>query len=500
MKLFKHQEEGVKILTNLNPIGEHSFILADEMGTGKTRQGIVAMKTLGGGTLVVTTASSKINWQREINTVYPEDEVHLITKDDQLEKCQWLVINYDMIHKCIVLIDYLIEQGFLQNLIVDEAHSIKGDSLRSKAIIGGRKTKKSGDVAKFSGIAKRMKAVFCLSGTIMLNRPAELFNILKAVNHPLGSNKEEYAKRYCGRFWMYKINNGIRDYTIPASVFYEKFNKPGVKILMRWPDDSGATHLDELREKLQGWIIRRRKEDVLKDLPPKIISIRDFEINEEWQKKYDNAFDGYVSFRKENPIDGWNEENVLMARQLVEVQKLKQVCSLSKVDTIVEDIEEAVNQGQKIIVFSQYTETIKTIASKVEKLGVRTLTGEDKMDKRQEAIDSFQNNPKVKVFVANIKAGGVAINLFAASIVMFADMEWSPGINHQAEDRAHRNGQLNTVNVYYYVAKGTIEEDIVELLKKKRNITDQILEGDKVRLQKSSVFGEFLKRTEVGTK
>lgn len=500
MKLFKHQIEGVKFLK------EHlKCILADEMGTGKTRQGIVACKEIGGGTLIVTTASSKINWQREIKIVYPEDVSVLIdsnTEEIVTDDLKWLIINYDILGKWNPAINVLIENNTIENLIVDEAHYIKGDSLRSKAIIGGRKTKKDGDVAKFSGIAKKMKAVFCLSGTIMLNRPMELFNILKAIGHPLGSSKERYAERFCGRFWMYKIWNGERFYTIPSNVFYQKFNKKGVEIKMRWPDDSGATHLDELRKELEGWIIRRRKEDVLKDLPPKIVSIRDFEINEEWSKKYDNAFDEYISFRKNNPIDGWSEDNVLMTRQLVEVQKLKQVCSLAKVDTIVEDIENAVNQGQKVIVFSQYTKTIDEIASRVQdlKIGVSVLIGDMGQNARQVSIDDFQNDPRMKVFVANIKAGGVAINLQAASIVMFADMEWSPGINHQAEDRAHRQGQKNIVNVYYYVARNTIEEDIVELLEKKRNITDQILEGDKVRLQKSSVFGEFLKRTESGTK
>ncbi len=495
MELFNHQKEGIKILTGFNPEGGHSFLLADSMGLGKTIQAIISSKKLYGGSLIVCPASLKINWQREINNVYPEDSVHIISKEDQIEKADWIITNYDMLQKHMVLIEYFISRGWIKNIILDEAHYIKGNSLRSKAIIGGRKTKKDGETAKFSGLIKLVDSVTCITGTPILNKPIELFNILKAIGHPLSKSKEKYAERYCGRFWMYRIWDGNRFYTIPSSVFYAKFNKPGVKIKLRWPDDSGATNLDELREELKGWMIRRKKEDVL-DLPEKIISIKEFEIDSDWSKKYKNAFDDYIEFRKHNPIDGWNEENVLMNRHLVEIQKLKQVCSLAKIDTIVEDINEAVDQGEKVIVFSQYTKTIDAITDKMQELGigVTALTGDCDMDYRQASVDSFQNDPRVKVFVANIKAGGVGINLTKASIVMFADMEWSPEIHNQAMDRAHRIGQTGTVNVYYYIAKGTIEEDIMEVLESKKEIMDQILEGKRDKVKTSSIFGLVVKR------
>jgi SWI/SNF-related matrix-associated actin-dependent regulator 1 of chromatin subfamily A len=503
MKLFKHQEEGIKILTGLNPDGGHSFLLADSMGLGKTRQSIVAAKkNRKNGTLIVCPASLKINWQREIEMVYPEEKSEILNSGDAIfENFEWYIINYDILGKMSGKIEMAIKLGWIDILILDEAHYIKGDSLRSKAIIGGRKMKKSGEKASFKGLIKLVDSITCLTGTPILNKPIELFNILKAIGHPLAKSKERYAERYCGRFWMYRIWDGHRHYTISSSVYYAKFNKPGVQIKLRWPDDSGATHLDELREQLKGWMIRRKKEEVL-DLPEKIISIKEFEIDKEWTKKYENAFDDYIQFRKDNPIEGWNKQNVLMSRQLVEIQKLKQVCSLAKVDTIVEDIQEAINQGEKVIVFSQYTKTIDAITDKMQELGigVTALTGDCDMVYRQASVDVFQNDPRVKVFVANIKAGGVGITLTAASIVMFADMDWSPEIHNQAMDRAHRIGQTGTVNVYYYVAKGTIEEDIIRLLEDKKNIAEQILDGSKVRLQKSSVFGEFLKRTEVGTK
>ena len=153
--------------------------------------------------------------------------------------------------------------------------------------------------------------------------------------------------------------------------------------------------------------------------------------------------------------------------------------------------------------FSCYTgdraEDLERINGK-DKIGVVGIQpAKCKMDERQESIDKFQNDDKTKVFVANIKAGGVGITLTKASIVIFADMEWSPETHNQAMDRAHRIGQTGTVNVYYYIAKGTIEEDIMEVLESKKEIMDQILEGKKKKdkVKRSNIFGEVIKEFQI---
>jgi SWI/SNF-related matrix-associated actin-dependent regulator 1 of chromatin subfamily A len=518
MTLFKHQIEGIKFLKGSNPLGQHSFILADEMGLGKTRQAIMAAKESGStGTLIVCPASVKINWEREIKMVYPEDEIVImstgkmsrvvkinevsITKNGSLEasgkRTEWFIINYDILEKKISEIELAMEQGFIDTLILDEAHYIKGDSLRSKAIIGGRKFKKSGEKASFKGLVKSMKRVIALTGTPIMNRPIELFNILKAIRHPLGTNKTEYAKQFCEMFWMYQLLNTrtkTRFTTTQQNYFNYYTTNLDIEIIRRWPVMNGATNLDELREELKGWMLRRKKKDVL-DLPDKIISVREYELDKEWRKKYESAWDDYLYFREMNPIEDWNKDNVLASRHLVEIGKTKQVCSLAKVKTIIEDIVSAVESEEKVIVFSQYTGTIMELKKELieKKIGCRTLTGSDKMDARQKSIDDFENDDKIKVMILNIDAGGVGINLTAASIVMFADMDWVPGVHEQAEDRAHRIGQKGTVNVYYYVCLNTIEEDIVKLLNSKKGVVNAILEGNKRRIAKSSIGSEFLK-------
>lgn len=499
MELFKHQKEGVEFLKGKNPDNNDRFILADAMGLGKTKQTIVALKEKGfTGALVVSPASIQINWKREIKEEC-DDGVVIIKNNDEEENIKWYVVSYDLLardEKLYNIILGMIDDGKIDTLVLDEGQYIKGESMRSKAIIGGRKKKQSGETVNYRGLINKVKTVIVLTGTPIMNRPIELFPILKAIGHPLGRNKTEFAKKYCGMFWMYRIRDldTGRTFVTTQEKYFSYHRHNNVEVVQRWPDMTGASNLDDLRLKLKGWMLRRKKEEVL-DLPEKIISIREIKMDDEWKNKYDNAWEDYLDFREKNPIDDWNKENVIMAKHLVEIQKLKQVCSLSKIETIIEDVKDAVDSGEKVIIFSQYTETIMKIKEDLSKsnIGVVTLTGGDKIEERQRAVDMFQNYEDTKVFVANIKAGGVGINLTKASIVMFADMEWSPETHKQAEDRAHRIGTQGTVNVYYYVALDTIEETIVSLLNKKKDISDQVLEGNKKRLSRSSVGSEFLK-------
>ena len=475
MKLFEHQKSGIEFLKN-----KGKAILADEMGLGKTRQAILAA---GGKALIVCPASLKINWEREIRLMFPEAKVQIIdSKGDIYLEADWNIINYDILEKRIENIEMLISCGRIDTLILDEAHYIKGKSIRASVITGGRVKKKSGEVLKFEGLAKRIKNVYCLTGTPLLNRPIELFNLLTAIGHPLGGygRRSGFAKRYCGAFLRMIYARGGRQ----------------IRIL----DESGSSNLEELRENLKGWLLRRKKKDVI-DLPDKIVTVMEVEMTREAKKEYDTAWDRYLQFITENPLPERDIDNILMARHLVEIQKLKQVCSRSKVDRIVSDVRNAVEQGEKIIIFSQYTETISRIAMAIrsgskgiEPIKCVTLTGADDMNERQKAVDAFQTDESVKVFVANIKAGGVGLNLTEGNIVMFADMDWSPETHRQAEDRAHRIGQKEMVNVYYYVAMKTIEEDIVGILNDKKNVMDQILEGGKDRIStKDSGQGAFLR-------
>lgn len=508
MELFAHQKEGIAFLREKKKV-----ILADEMGLGKTRQAILAAREENPGSVVVICpASLKTNWEREILAVAPNDDVFVIQSgpEKEIPGVKWIVINYDLLGKYYDQLASMKALGMIGAGICDEAHYIKGKkAVRSKLTLM---------------LLDKLPVVYMLTGTPIMNRPAEMLNLLKAVGHPVADRTSFFEKRYCDAYMETIIRRG----------------RPPIRF---W-NTTGASNLEELREITRDCLLRRLKKDVL-DLPPKIISVRFCELSPEQKKAYDHAWDEYLEWYK-NGLDGVlpegdtgiscqgcgreltdeelgpdGEENdcfkcskierTVSAQQLVELGKLKQVCSLAKVDRMIADIDAAIQAGEKVIVFTQYTNTLKTIAAacseiKVEtdgkafmgkiptkKIKVATLSGQDSQTSRQAAVDAFQNDPETKVFVSNMKAGGVGLTLTEARIVMFADMEWSPEIHAQAEDRAHRIGQGGTVNVYYYVMEKTIEEDIVDLLEGKRRIIKAVMEGSIDRMS-GSMAADFLAR------
>lgn len=455
MALFKHQEEGIAFLKE-----KKKAILADEMGLGKTRQAIIAARESSrGAVLVVCPASLKINWEREIHIMYPEDGVAIISGGN-IEanrgmigtKTNWIIINYDILGKHQDWLSEMADAGEIETGIFDEAHYAKDTSaIRTKAVLL---------------IANYLDQVYMLTGTPVLNRPIEMFSILRAIRHPLAYDptkslpklRRDYSTRYCdGKFTI--------------------IIRRGGGILRFW-EEKGATRLPELRELTRSVFLRRTKKEVL-DLPEKIVSVIDVTLTPEDQKEYDTAWDQYLDYVQANPLKK-DITGIMTAQGLVELMKLKQVCSLSKVKRIVADVVNMVEQDTKVIIFSQYTETIRQIAEQLreKKIGTVTLTGENDMKERQEAVDGFQQSPEIMAFVANIKAGGIGLTLTAASHVIFADMDWSPEIHRQAEDRAHRIGQTGTVNVYYYVAEKTVEEDIIDILTQKQETIGELTGGD----------------------
>jgi len=462
MKLFDHQKTGIEFLKK-----NQRAILADEMGIGKTIQAIKAVEGCG-GTIVICPASIKTNWEREILANDDSANIDILSgrkASEQIIKIDWLIINYDIVaHRKDELMG-MIKSGVINNIILDEAHYIKGKSKRAIATL------------ELTGKAEK---VYCLTGTPLLNRPIELWHLLVAINHPLtieNGARTIFSKKYCGGFLK----------VIPPSKW-----RP---MAIRFWDESGATNLNELRKNLIGYMLRRKKDQVL-DLPDKIIDVMRVELTSKQRIQYASAFEEYIDYLRENPPEHTSVTNVLAARQLVEIQKLKQVCSQAKTERIVNDTLNAVSQGQKVIIFSQYKKTVSIIQEEIKKKKIKTveLTGSTKSEDRQKAVDSFQNDRNVKVFIANIKAGGVGITLTKANIVIFADMDWTPEIHSQAEDRAHRIGQAGTVNVYYYVAEDTIEMDIIELLANKKKVVSEVIDGTKNRVSNKSILVEFMQR------
>lgn len=485
--LYDYQLEGVTWLRYIK-----RGILGDEMGLGKTRQSIVATYLETNGAVVVCPASVKIStWAREIVGVDNEANVLVVNSGNDIQQynigsgSQWLIINYDLLEKHLPDIANLYP-GY-KTVILDEGHYIKeASAIRSKATVK---------------LCNQAEYVYILTGTPMMNRPMELFNLLKAIKHPLGENWYGYAKTFCGAYER-KIKRWVR------SPLTGQMELKEIKFI----DTSGATNLDKLRTTLSTVYLRRTKVVLGDKLPAKVVTIIPTKLDKEHKKQYQDAWENYYTNLelRLNADDDLDEEaradklmNAEMAQHLVEMQKLKQVASLSKIERIAEDIANAVEQGEKVIVFTQYTATLEALKAKLKKLKPVSLSGADNEKARLKAIDAFQTGDAT-VFIGNIKAAGTGINLYAASIVMFADLEWTPALHEQAESRAHRNGQKRQVNVYYYIAEDTIDEDIQAALKKKNEVIKEVLEGTGEKVKDVSVQGAVMaalskKRLSTGT-
>lgn len=459
--LFKHQTEGKEFLK-----AKRHAILADEMGLGKSFTTIAATLELSNGGVVVCPASLKTNWAREIMIADPKATIRIADAGTSYEYhndegSTWYIVNYDVLDRERIQTE--IAAYMPTTLILDEAHYIKSNSTnRTKAALA---------------LAGQALNVFLLTGTPILNRPMELYTLLLAIRHSTVLNKDGepnwygFARKYCGAFYR-EFWRTVQD---PKTKRY-------VKKQIKFLDTSGASNLDDLAEKLKDAYLRREKKILGDMLPAKIIDNQIVEIAPEYRKAYESAWQDYLTYLQNIP-KGEEEKNLVnieMARHIIELNKLKQVASQGKIPHVIEAAAEAIESGEKVIIFTQYRDTLAKLveACKARKIRGVKLSGDDTGESRQKAVDYFQNDDTVKVFIANIKAGGVGITLTAASTVLFADMEWTPALHSQAEDRAHRIGQHKLVNIHYFIAKDTVDEDVVELLGKKQQVITRILEGE----------------------
>jgi SWI/SNF-related matrix-associated actin-dependent regulator 1 of chromatin subfamily A len=439
-RAFKHQEEGVKFLLSKN-----KCILADDMGLGKTYQSIVAaLETGAEKVLVVCPANAKINWYREIANFVPEEDISIL-KTGYWNPKKFTIINYDILKNFHTLIDrrkkyeeweihrHLVNEGY-DLIILDEAHMVKNPKADRTKIV--------------NQIADSIPKHWLLTGTPIANRPMDYFNLLDLCDSPVTSSWKYFAFRYC---------DGKK---------FRKKTKAG-KIQDIWVTD-GASNLDELHERTKSLILRRKKEDHL-DLPPKIVAPYYIEIDD--MKKYNSVFDEYLEWAKS---EGKRLGN---GRHMVELVVLRKYLAEEKVKHTIELAEQAVENGQKVIIFTNFTHSFNALMKHFGKLAVGH-NGSMNGNQKQNSIDSFQENDNIKVFVGNLISAGTAITLTKAEIVIMNDLDFVPANHAQAEDRAWRIGVKHTVNVYYPIAIGTIDEMMYDVLNKKKNIISQAIGED----------------------
>jgi SWI/SNF-related matrix-associated actin-dependent regulator 1 of chromatin subfamily A len=294
----------------------------------------------------------------------------------------------------------------------------------------------------FNDFAIHSPRLWLLTGTPITNRPINFYNLLKLCNHRVARSWVGFVIRYCA-----------------GKQFY---GRGGRRI---W-DTKGSSNLDELKENTQDIMLRVRKEDVL-DLPEKII--QPIYLPMKNKNEYQRIVGEYNTWAE-------HQKSFNLAMHLAQLVQLRQFLALSKIESTIEIAENAIEEGKKVVIFTNFTEPLLQLQSH---FGNRCVIHHGPLSKsnREESVERFQDDPEVKVFIGNIISAGVGITLTAGELVIFNDLSWLPSDHLQAQDRAFRIGQTKTVNVYYNIIDESLDLYLFESLMKKMKVIDQVM-GD----------------------
>lgn len=448
--LRPYQAEGFSAMVNWR-----KAINGCEMGLGKTLQTLTALEYLNAyPALVICPASLKYNWQAEIKRYLPGRKVKVIdkVKDVIYSGAEFYIINYDILSKKMKDLERINFMG----VVADESQYIKSKTAqRSKAAVS---------------LIRKIPTAYLLSGTLIENRPSELINQLEALDQLTN----------LGGYWTF-INRYCE----------AKHNGFGLDI-------NGAKNIEELYLRMsRSFYFRRNKADVLKELPPKIYNNLNVELTN--RKEYDYAQKELVNYLQEKVLNeatlkqatkgmsseqrrqyiddllDQQEEKVSSAEHLVLMTTLRKVTANGKIapakDWVTNFLE---TSNEKILIFAWHTEVVMQLATE---FNCKSIYGGVSSKERQDIVDDFQNNPDTRVLILNIKAGGVGLNLTKSSTVLFIEEPYNPALKLQAEDRAHRIGQKDTVNVYTMIAVDSIDQDINNLIQQKLHVVNTINAG-----------------------
>jgi SWI/SNF-related matrix-associated actin-dependent regulator 1 of chromatin subfamily A len=324
-------------------------------------------------------------------------------------------------------------------LLLDEAHKIKElKSQRSRCVH-----------------ALSFEHVIMLSGTPMLNRPVELYSLLNLLNPVEWYDWFKFCLRYCD----------------------------AQKNYFGW-DMTGASNLEELKGRLQNYMIRRTKQEVLSELPELTRTRMPVEVK---RAEIKAALDSLQVWVEENGVKGKSR-----AEAMVRVGKLRQAIGLAKVPVVTEIVEDMLESEptKKIVIYAVHHSVVHALEEGLKKYSVSKITGEVAQEDRQQRIDAFQKRARPQIMIIS-SAGGEGLDLYASSCVIFAERDWVPGIEEQVEARCHRIGQKNAVEAIYPIAQSTIDVEMDLLVEKKRDIFRELIGLDDVKTS-SMMFDELI--------
>jgi hypothetical protein len=422
-ELKPFQRAGVAYL-----LAQRRAFLADEQGLGKTIEALVALEADEAyPALVLCPASLKLNWLREIERWLPHRTAGALngTRGGPCEPHDITVVNYDIVAARLQTLAAPAPRA----LVLDESHYCKNAS-----------AKRTQAVQRLAAAVPQDGLVFALSGTPVLNRPAELISQL----------------RILGR---------LGDFGSGAS-FSERFRGPDAHQRLHW----------HLRARCYA---RRVKADVLPQLPPKTRAVVPVELDNE--PEYRLAERDVVAWLQSQPLDlrelDAKVAAALRAERLVRLGALKLLAARGKLHASLAWIHDFCSSGERLVVFAHHREVQQALLERFPH--ALHILGRDSQLQRQRALDSFQapDSPHNQLLVCSIEVAGQGITLTRASHVAFLELDWTPAKHDQAEDRCHRIGQRDAVNASYLLAAGTVDEKIAALLEHKRAVVGAVTDG-----------------------
>lgn len=458
--LRDYQVTGVKWLYTLAKTG-FGGILADEMGLGKTIQVIYYIKQMlkdneNNKFLIVVPTSLAYNWDHEFDSFGSniKRKICVGNKDKRTK----ILRNLNDTNVIITTYGLLREDEELYNnlnfntMVIDEAQNIKNN---------------------MAGITKVVKKVnaetkFALTGTPLENSILELWSIFDFIMPGYLASLTKFQSKY-----------KIKDF-----------------------DEDSEILIKGLSKQINPFILRRKKQDVVKELPDKLINDIYIELKDEQKKLYVAELERVKEeMKKIIETEGMNKARFLILQLLT---KLRQICidpsivydnykdGSNKLEQLESIVNEYIKNNHKILIFSSFKTALNIVKEKLNKAKIKTymIDGSVPAKDRIEMVDNFNNNDDVKVFLIMLKSGGTGLNLATADVVIHLDLWWNPQAENQATDRAHRIGQKNTVEVIHLITKGTIEEKILELQNKKRILSDKLIDGE---IRDKNILSELTK-------
>ncbi|NWZ42338.1 ZRAB3 endonuclease, partial [Brachypodius atriceps] len=447
-KLLPFQEKG--IIFALQRRGR--CMIADEMGLGKTIQAIAISYYYKNEwpLLIVVPSSLRYPWVDEMEKWIPElspDDISIIqnkTDIGGISTSKVTILGYGLLTSdAQTLVDTLYRQNF-KVVVIDESHYMKSrNATRSKILL--------------PIVQKALRAVL-LTGTPALGRPEELFMQIEALFPRRFGTWSEYAKKYC--------DARVR--------FFGKRRQ--------W-DCRGASNLEELHQLLSEIMIRRLKNDVLTQLPPKVRQRIPFDLPPAAAKNLNATFAEWEKLMRSLSSDA-TESHFSQVMSLI--TRLYKETAIAKAGAVKDYIKMMLdNDKLKFLVFAHHLSMLQACTEAVIESKARyiRIDGSVPSAERIHLVNQFQKDPETRVAILSIQAAGQGLTFTAATHVVFAELYWDPGHIKQAEDRAHRIGQCSSVNIHFLIAKGTMDTLMWAMLNRKAKVTGSTLNGKKEKMQ-----------------